>query len=109
MTDQFHPVAWTVLLVGMAVVWIVMIKLLCSRLKSAHPEKYQAMGSPGQFAPQSLESEWQLFKFLFARQHRGLNDTYLSGLSDVMLAWFVTCLLLFVAFTALLFTAPQAA
>lgn len=109
MTVQSHPVAWAVLLVGMVVVWFVLINRLCNRLESAHPEKYQAMGRPGLFLRQSLESDWHLFKFLFAREHRKLGDDYLSKLSDVMLAWFITHLLIFGAFCILVMTSPQAA
>jgi hypothetical protein len=91
-TPQIAPFA---VLVGMVIVWFVLLKLLFNRLEVAHPQKYEAMGRPSLFLRNNIATGWATMKFLFAREHRSLNDSYLSKLSDAMLVFFAIYLLLF--------------
>jgi hypothetical protein len=85
------------ILFGMVIAWFVLIKLLFNRLERAHPQKYEAMGRPSLFLRNSISGGWATLKFLATREHKALNDKYLSKLSDAMLAFFGIYLLLFVA------------
>ncbi len=82
-------------LFGMVIVWFVLIKLLFNRLERAHPRKYEAMGRPSLFLRNSIAGGWATLKFLTVREHKALNDSYLSKLSDAMLVFFAVYLLLF--------------
>jgi hypothetical protein len=95
MNPQTPSIALFVVLFGMVVVWFVLIKLLFNRLEAAHPQKYEAMGRPSLFLRNNIATGWATMKFLFAREHRTLNDNYLSKLSDAMLVFFAIYLLLF--------------
>jgi hypothetical protein len=95
MTAQTLSVALFIVLFGMVIAWFVMIKLLFNRLERAHPQKYEAMGKPSLFLRNNIATGWATMKFLIAREHRALNDGYLSKLSDAMLAFFAIYLLLF--------------
>jgi hypothetical protein len=46
---QTITAAWFALLMGMALVWLVLVKLLFMRLERAHPEQYAALGRPSLF------------------------------------------------------------
>jgi hypothetical protein len=95
MTPQTLSVTFFPLLFGMVIVWFVLIKLLFSRLERSHPQKYEAMGRPSLFLRNSIAGGWATFKFLAGREHKSLNDSYLSKLSDAMLVFFAIYLLLF--------------
>ena len=82
-------------LFGMVIVWFVLIKLLFTRLERAHPMKYEAMGKPSIFLRNSISGGWATLKFLVAREHKALNDSYFSKLSNAMLVFFVVYLLVF--------------
>lgn len=79
----------------MVAVWFVLIKLLFNRLEALHPQKYEAMGRPSLFLRNNIATGWMTMKFLFAREHKTLNDSYLSRLSDTMLVFFAIYLLVF--------------
>ena len=83
-------------LFGMVLIWFVLVKLLFNRLAAAHPAKYEAMGRPSLFLRNSPSGVWAMLKFLVAREHRALGDTYLSKLSDGMLAFLLVYLVLFI-------------
>jgi len=95
-------------LFGMVVVWFVLIKLLCIRLETAHPQKYEAMGRPSPFLRNNIATGWATMKFLFAREHRTLNDPYLSKLSDAMLVFFAIYLVLFLWLSFFISGSPAA-
>jgi len=95
-------------LFGMVLVWFVLIKLLFNRLESAHPAKYEAMGRPSLFLRNTIEGGWHVLKFLFTREHRSLNDRYLSKLSDGMLVFLVIYLLIFGGLSIATAAAPGA-
>ena len=89
------PVSFGMALFVMVIVWFVLIKVLFGRLERKHPQKYEAMGRPSLFLRNNIATGWATMKFLFAREHRALNDSYLSKLSDAMLAYLSVYLLLF--------------
>lgn len=89
------PVSFGLVLFVMVIVWFVLLKVLFSRLERKHPEKYEAMGKPSLFLRNNIATGWATMRFLFAREHRALNDSYLSKLSDSMLAYLSAYLLLF--------------
>ena len=89
------PVALGVALFTMVIVWFVLIKMLFNRLERAHPVKYEAMGKPSLFLRNNIATGWATLKFIVGREHRALNDSYLSKLSDGMLVYFSVYLLLF--------------
>jgi len=95
MTFQTLSVAFVPVLFGMVIVWFVLIKLLFNRLERAHPKKYEAMGRPSLFLRNNISTGWATLKFLIAREHKLLNDSYLSKLSDAMLVFFAIYLVLF--------------
>jgi len=96
MNPQTLAVAIFPVLLGMVIVWFVLIKLLFNRLERAHPSKYEAMGRPSLFLRNNIAGGWATLKFLVGREHKALNDSYLSKLSDAMLVFFTIYLLLFV-------------
>lgn len=89
------PISFGVALFTMVIVWFVLLKVLFSRLERKHPQKYEAMGKPSLFLRNNIATGWATMKFLFVREHRPLNDSYLSKLSDSMLAYLSIYLLLF--------------
>ena len=93
-SEPLFPVIFAMLF-GMVIVWFVLIKLLFNRLERHHLKKYEAMGRPSLFLRNSIEGGWATLKFLVTREHRSLNDSYLSKLSDAMLVFFAIYLLLF--------------
>jgi hypothetical protein len=95
MNPQAPSIAIVLVFFGIALVWFVLIKLLFNRLAAAHPQKYEAMGRPTLFLRNNIATGWATMKFLVAREHRTLNDRYLSKLSDAMLVFFTIYLLLF--------------
>jgi hypothetical protein len=109
MNVQAIAAAFVPVLFGMVLVWFVLVKLLFNRLESTHPAKYEAMGRPSLFLRNTIEGGWRFLKFLLTREHRSLNDGYLSKLSDGMLVFFVIYLLLFVGLSIAVVTAPGAA
>ena len=95
MNPQTLAVTIFPLLFGMVLVWFVLIKLLFNRLDRSHPQKYEAMGRPSLFLRNSIAGGWATLKFLAAREHKSLNDSYLSKLSDAMIVFFAIYLLVF--------------
>jgi hypothetical protein len=95
MTPQTISVAFVPVLFGMVIVWFVLVKMLFNRLERAHPQKYESMGRPSLFLRNSIAGGWATLKFLIAREHKALNDSYLSKLSDAMLVFFAIYLVLF--------------
>lgn len=95
MNPQTLSITLFPVLFGMVIVWFVLIKLLFNRLERAHPQKYEAMGKPSLFLRNSIAGGWATLKFLLAREHKALSDSYLSKLSDAMLVFFAIYLLLF--------------
>ena len=92
-----QPPIWIApVLFAMVGVWFILIKILFNRLEQTHPEKYEAMGRPSLFLRNNIATGWATLKFLVAREHRSLNDNFLSKLSDSMLAFFAVYLALFV-------------
>jgi hypothetical protein len=83
------------ILVGMVIVWFVLLKVLFKRLEQAHALKYESMGKPSLFLRNNIATGWATLKFIMAREHTPLNDSYLSKLSDFMLVFFVIYLVLF--------------
>ena len=93
-------------LFGMAIAWLVLVKLLFLRLERFHPERYDAMGRPSLVFRNTPFGAFQTLKFVILRQHRILNDTYLSRLSDGMLCFFLIYLFLFIGLIFLLPVRP---
>ena len=89
-------VPFSLVFFGMVIVWFVLLKALFNRLEQRHPQKYEAMGKPSLFLRNNIATGWATMKFLFAREHRSLNDSSLSKLSDSMLAYLSAYLLLFI-------------
>ena len=79
----------------MVAVWFVLISKLYRILERDHPSKYAEMGRPSLFLRNSISSNISTMKFLFAREHKLLNNAPLSRLSDAMLAFFLIYLVLF--------------
>jgi hypothetical protein len=110
MTFQTVAISLFAVLFSMVIVWFVLIKLLFNRLERSHPKKYEAMGKPSLFLRNNIATGWATLKFIVAREHRPLNDTYLSKLSDSMLVYFMVYLLLFFGLSLFVagITAPAA-
>jgi hypothetical protein len=95
MNNQTLSVTLFLILFGMVIVWFVLIKILFNRLERLHPQKYEAMGQPSLILRNNISGGLATLKFLVAREHKSLNDSYLSKLSDAMLVFFVIYILLF--------------
>lgn len=80
---------------AMVFIWFAMIIALFRRLKSKHPPKYREMGEPSLFWNNSMKTVWSTLKYLFKREHKELNDSSLSLLSDSMLVFLVIYMILF--------------
>lgn len=90
-------IAIFIALFSMVLVWFVLVKKLFKHLESAHPAKYEAMGRPTLFLRNSPGGAIGMLKFLVTREHKALNDSHLSKLSDAMLAFFIVYTVLFFA------------
>lgn len=86
-------------LFGMVAVWFVLLKRLFSRLERRHPEKYEAMGRPSLFLRNSIAGGLATLRFLVGREHKALDDSALSRLSDAALVFFVIYPPLFLVLT----------
>ncbi len=98
MSSATAGVTVSVILVGMVAAWFILMKMLFNRLERLHPVKYEKMGRPTLFLRNNISSSWASLKFLLVREHRHLNDNYLSKLSDSMLVFFVVYLFLLFSF-----------
>ncbi len=58
-------------------------------LKNRHPEKYEAMGSPGLIMNNSISNNISFMKFIFKLEWKDLGDPSLSNLSGFLLVYFV--------------------
>ncbi|HET7126985.1 MAG TPA: hypothetical protein VFI26_07840 [Lysobacter sp.] len=94
------PITLGITLFAMVIAWFVLIKLLFNRLEQAHPQKYEAMGRPSLFLRNNIATGWSTLKFLAAREHKSLNDNYLSKLADGMLIFFIVYLAIFFGLSA---------
>jgi len=101
MSFEVLSTSFSALLFGMIIVWFLLIKLLFNWLEQAHPKKYEAMGRPSLFLRNNIASSWATLRFIVAREHRPLNDGYLSKLSDFMLIYLAIYLLLLFGFSFL--------
>ncbi|GAB1406092.1 hypothetical protein [Luteimonas terricola] len=106
MQPEGLPISLGITLFAMVIVWFLLIKLLFNRLERAHAQKYEAMGRPSLFLRNNIATGWATLKFLVAREHRSLNDSYLSKLSDGMLIFFIVYLMLFFGISAWLVGHP---
>ena len=93
-TPIFVPIIFAVLM-AMVFIWFAMIIALFKRLKSKHLSKYREMGEPSLFWNNSMRTVWTTLKYLFKREHKNLSDNSLSLLSDSMLVFLVTYVILF--------------
>ena len=91
------------ILMAMVFIWFVMVSALFRILKSRHPSKFREMGEPSLFWNNSMKTGWATARFLFRREHKDLDDSTLSLLSDSMLVFIVTYLVLFLGLTFGLF------
>ncbi len=85
------------ILACMVLVWFILVKMLFNRLGASHPAKYDAMGRPTLFLRNSPAGAFAMLKFLVTREHRILDDSYLSTLSDAMLVFLLIYTALFLA------------
>ena len=96
--------ALVVLLVLIIVALFFLAGSLFRRLETSHPETYEAMSRPSFWAPTPTNTIATL-KFVFRREHKDLNDTHLSIVSDAILI----CCVIYVVLFAYLFSAISAA
>jgi hypothetical protein len=88
---------------GAAIGFWILSAFVADRLKREHPETYEALGGEKAFdlrgdeSIATLRAQWPYWKFLLRRSHRSLDDRYLSALSDVVLALFVSSQILVLA------------
>lgn len=78
-----------IVILALAAVWFLMANMLYRRLEERHSELYRKMGSPSLFLRNTMASSFETALFIFRRKHKGLNDRYLSRLSDLMFAYLV--------------------
>jgi hypothetical protein len=92
------PLTIFVLPVSVVVILFVLTGLLFSRLEMQHPAKYQELGSPSFRGAKNkgFDPIVATLRFIVRREHRALNDSYLSNVSDSMLVCFAIYLVLFV-------------
>lgn len=109
MNRQALSVALFPVFFGMVIVWFVLVKLLHKRLERVHPHKYEAMGKPSLFLRNHISGSFATLKFLVTREHKVLNDGYLSKLSDAMLVFVAIYLLLFFGLIVVVATQTPAA
>ncbi|BBP00127.1 hypothetical protein [Sulfuriferula nivalis] len=79
----------------LVILWFVFVRMLYKRLASSHMPQYEAMGKPSLFLHNTLAGTLAMLKFLLKREHKVLGDSYLSKLSDIMLAFLLIYIILF--------------
>ena len=92
------PIAIFVLPVCIVVILLVLTRLLFSRLETRHAGKYAELGSPSFYGVKSkgFAPIVATLQFIVLREHKALDDSYLSNVSDAMLFCFVVYIILFV-------------
>lgn len=81
--------------VGMAIAWFVLLKLVFVRLEARHPQTFEAIAKPTLSLRNNFPASLAVFSFVMERKHRPLRDRYLSTLCDVMLVLFFVYLIAF--------------
>ncbi|WP_447894329.1 hypothetical protein [Vreelandella sp. GE22] len=99
--DEFIPIVFGVLFF-LVLVWFFLCHRLFKILASRHPVKYKSMGSPSVVLNNSPSSSLILFKFLFKKEWKSLNDLGLAALSKSMLVFFVVYMFGFLTLVTLI-------
>ena len=86
--EEVFPVAFGTM-IFMVLIWFILLKMIFTKLESEHPEKYKQMGEPSLFWNNSMKTGLATLKFIGKREHKNLNDTALSKLSDFALVFFI--------------------
>jgi hypothetical protein len=68
-------------------IWPVLQILFFQRLKKFHPTKFENLGAPEFFVALTPKTNWLLFRFLFRRRYKDMDDSFLVALGTAML-WF---------------------
>jgi TRAP-type C4-dicarboxylate transport system permease small subunit len=100
------PLSIFVLPVGIVIILFILTRLLFNRLETQHSETYEELGSPSFRAVNGFAPIFTTLKFIFRREHKALNDSYLSNVSDAMLVLFAIYIVLF-AYEFFVITAQQ--
>jgi len=90
----------------MVLVWFALVALLFAALRARHSPTYMALGRSSLFA-NTVNTSFQLLRFLLQRNYRGLNDPPLQRLCNFMVAFLFAYVVLF--FGALVLFAVQPA
>jgi len=92
-------ILWGILVASLPV-WFCLVSALHKRLASTHPEKYRQMGEPQLVRNNRPGMGVRLFKFIFTREDRPLNDPQLSRLTAIMLAFSICYFAIFLFLSA---------
>lgn len=83
------------LLMAMVVVWFGLILWTFRRLRTKHPETYEAIGSPSLFWNNSMRNNWMFLKFLYGSEWLRLSDRPLSLVARMMQVLLVAYIVVF--------------
>lgn len=95
MKDCELPYILMSVFIPLVLIGFVLITMLFRRLKSAHRTRYEELGSPTFLSPYNFSSQIKVSKFILLREHKDLGDKFLSRLSDAILAYSTTYIILF--------------
>ena len=89
---------------AMVPVWFGLSANLLRILRTRHPEKYAALGSPTLIMNNSIANGRSMFRFLWKREDRSLGDLGLSKLVSFMRVFYVIFMVIFMFTFAVIVT-----
>ena len=88
-------------------VWFYLCNRLFTALRTRHPERYAAMGSPRLIKNNTPSNNFAFLAFLLRRRWRDLNDRSLENLCKVMLGFFALYTLGLIIYTVAMAYTPS--
>lgn len=92
--EEVFPIVFGAMMF-MVLIWFILLKIIFTKLEREHPEKYKQMGEPSLFWNNSMKTGLATLEFIGKREHKDLNNTALSKLSDFALVFFVIYTVIF--------------
>lgn len=92
---HFLFAVWAILVA----IWLPLISWLFRRLRTRHPETYEAIGSPGLIQNSSLQNNWRFLKFMWSSRPDKLKDGRLS-ITIWLMRLFLICYVVLFAWIA---------
>ena len=81
--------AFLIMLFCLAIIGFAFERLLFDMVEEYHIDKYNQMKKPSFIFRKNTISNWAKIKFIVMREHKALNNTFLSKFSDLCLVLYL--------------------